>query len=785
VSRQAQVWASVLGTAAGVAAVAGSGQLGIGYGLGFLRLAREFPTDGVWSSQLTWVAWFAALAVIGGSAAGAWAAQRQELDLQIGNKLAVVAAAAVGAAVVVPLTLLPADSATVLMRDRPVLATALTGLLGVVVGIAAAVATLSVRLVAVSLTLLVAVVWLLALVSALPALLPGAGPPDVRLAVLDLGVTGGGSGSTVAVITIPLVALLVCGAVAAAARWQGLSPLLAAVASTAAPGLLALTYLIGTPGTGDREVQTSPYAASLIAVAVGLVASLLIGTVKLPSRRPAGVGPELPDPGTADTVGFRMDPLALPAPPASRMDASPASRMDASPVSPAGASRISLDDSPVSPAGTQDSTEDSAIALTGRTEPTGDLPDWRSTDWRSEDRRSEDPLSTDRLNLDRKSLDLPSSTWSEPSARPEPTRPESPASSRSKWSELEPPAWPPPASRSSLPDRPGSASEPPTGSTSDRASNLAPDRPLSDQPERPASKPWERPAGLDRPFTSRFDPPTTDKPTTPPERPTRPEPTFTSRFKPLGPAGSGSVGTSTAGSSSLAPGEAPEFKVPKARTPSDPPTTSRFDPPTTAWSDPPTSARFNPPAWAVPEASRPPAVPAGSAPTRPSTEPTPTLPAAAEPVPTEPVPTDPTDPTPTEPGAADELPARGSRWSRLLKPKRDRKPAPEPMAPDPIASLPAPRRAEADILPEPVRAPEPALDQPADRPTSPPPLAPPRPGREGDEEHLDWISSLASDDDGEELEETGRSRRRLRRDRDLSISVDDLPEPPSRPVHRS
>src|SRR5690606_31180159 len=236
-SRQAQVWAWVLGTAAGVGALAGSAQLGIGYGLGFLRLAREFPTDGVWSAQLTWVAWFATLAAIGGAAAGAWMARRRQLDLQIGTKFAVAGAAGVGAAVVVPLTLLPADAATVLVRDRPVLATALTGLLGVVVGISAAVTALSVRLVAVSLALLVAVVWLLALVSAMPALLPGADPPDVRLAVLDLPFTGGGSGSTVAVVSIPLVALLVCETVAAAARSRGLSPLLTAVASTAAPGL--------------------------------------------------------------------------------------------------------------------------------------------------------------------------------------------------------------------------------------------------------------------------------------------------------------------------------------------------------------------------------------------------------------------------------------------------------------------------------------------------------------------------------------------------------------------
>lgn len=145
----------------------------------------------------------------------------------------------------------------------------------------------------------------------------------------------------------------------------------------------------------------------------------------------------------------------------------------------------------------------------------------------------------------------------------------------------------------------------------------------------------------------------------------------------------------------------------------------------------------------------------------------------------------PTESAPGEPAA--EPPARGKRWSRFLKPKRERTPAPE--VPDPVASLPTPRSPVADAVPEPAPDPDPAPDQapdPAsDHATSAPPLAPPRPGREEEEEHLDWISSLASDDNDGDLAETGRGRRRLRRDRDLSISAHDLPEPPSRPARRS
>lgn len=64
---QVRIWSRVLGTAVGVAALAGAGQLGIAYGFGLLRFARDFPSGGLWSTQLTWVAWFAALAALAGA----------------------------------------------------------------------------------------------------------------------------------------------------------------------------------------------------------------------------------------------------------------------------------------------------------------------------------------------------------------------------------------------------------------------------------------------------------------------------------------------------------------------------------------------------------------------------------------------------------------------------------------------------------------------------------------------------------------------------------------------
>lgn len=322
------VWSRVLGTALGVGALAGAGQLGVAYGLGLVRFARPFPTDGLWSAQLTWVAWFAVLAGLGGAAAGARAGRRYRLAGQLGSRIAVAAAAGLGAAVVLPLTALPADAAELVGRESalPALEAALAGGLGVVVGILAAAAALSVRLVAVSVTLLVAAVWLVALVSVVPSLAPTADLPEVRLGVLDLPAAGGG-GSTIAALTAPILALLICGTVAAAARSRGLSPLQTAVASTAAPGLLALVYLVGSPGTGDRAVQAAPYAGALIAVATGLLASLVIGVVRLPSAS----GGE-PEPASGLKPAEPAAAPVSPAPPESGLEpAKPA----AGPVSPA------------------------------------------------------------------------------------------------------------------------------------------------------------------------------------------------------------------------------------------------------------------------------------------------------------------------------------------------------------------------------------------------------------------------------------------------------------------
>lgn len=316
---QLRLWSRLLATAAGIAALAAAGQLGVAYGLGLVRFRRPFPDAGVWATQLTWTAWFAALAVLAGAVAGSWTARRLLADhgeqthrnaatAELGHRIAVALTAGAGAAVSVGLTALPARTAQLPGAD-PALEAALAAILGLVVGILAAVAALSLRVVAVSVAAVVAVMWLVALVSVAPSLGPSADPPMVRLGVVDL--PGMSDSSTVAVLSPPVLALLVGGAVAAAARSRGLPMAHTILAGAAGPALLALPYLIAAPGAGDRAAQAPAYGGALVGVAAGLLAAVVIAVIRLPGDRAAGSSPGVPavvppdvtDPGGAAPAG--------------------------------------------------------------------------------------------------------------------------------------------------------------------------------------------------------------------------------------------------------------------------------------------------------------------------------------------------------------------------------------------------------------------------------------------------------------------------------------------------
>src|SRR4029450_13861765 len=104
-------WAKLLATTLGVGALAGACQLGVAYGLGIVRLTRvlDVTTRDQWTAQLAWGAWFAMMAAVVGGLAGAWVLPRwSPTRPHIGATVAIALAAAVGATVVVPLTMQPA-----------------------------------------------------------------------------------------------------------------------------------------------------------------------------------------------------------------------------------------------------------------------------------------------------------------------------------------------------------------------------------------------------------------------------------------------------------------------------------------------------------------------------------------------------------------------------------------------------------------------------------------------------------------------------------------------------
>ncbi len=312
-SAWARRWARVLSTAAGTAAVAGAGQLGIAYGLGMVHLSTGIPAAGMWETQLTWVAWIAALAVLAGAAGGTWMARRGEAgarpgargSLELGQRIVVSMAAAVGAGTVIFLTALPARTIDLSGSD-PALEAALAALLGVVVGILAAVTTMSLRVAAVSVVTIVTVVWLIALASVTPTLGPEAQPALVRPGVLDLPAFGDGARSTVARLSAPLLVLLIGTALAAAARSRGLSKLHTIAAGVAGPALLACAYLIAPPAGDDRAVQGPAFGGALIALGIAVLAAVMLAMTRLPTSQVDG-----PAAGGNDTRAWGASPTGV------------------------------------------------------------------------------------------------------------------------------------------------------------------------------------------------------------------------------------------------------------------------------------------------------------------------------------------------------------------------------------------------------------------------------------------------------------------------------------------
>jgi len=281
--------AKLLGVALGVAALAGASQLGLAYGLGIVVLTRalDITMRDYWTAQLAWVAWFAmTAAVVGGMAA------RRHLPRGsgAGTRLGTSVAAALGAAVVVPLTMQPARS-THVDGVQPVLVIGICAALGAAAGIFAAYAALSRQVARWSFSAVGIAAWVIALIS----VAPGKTLPSVRLGVLDADFLSADAIKRTALFTMPALALIAGIAVGWSARRRGLPTLTIALAGLAGPALLTMAYLIAGPGSADDQWQAVPYWAAMTAAGAGVLGSVMAAVLRRsPSAHPPAATPDRP-----------------------------------------------------------------------------------------------------------------------------------------------------------------------------------------------------------------------------------------------------------------------------------------------------------------------------------------------------------------------------------------------------------------------------------------------------------------------------------------------------------
>jgi len=278
-----RTWGRVLLAALGVGVVVGAGQLGFAYGLGIVRFARTFDAAAAnqWTAQLVWVGWFAMVAAVAGAVVADRLAGRHDLRPTIGARVAFSTAAALGALAVAPLSMQPARAAQVASVD-PVVVAGASAVIGAVVGLLAAVATLSQRPIGWNVAAVTGAVWLLALLSVMPSLGPTDPLPAVRLGVLDPTWLSAGTAQRLAVITMPGLALVAGAVTGALARWRGRSVPVVATSGAVGPAMLALAYLIAGPGGSADTYQAAPYWGALIAAGAGALGSVLAAMARWP-----------------------------------------------------------------------------------------------------------------------------------------------------------------------------------------------------------------------------------------------------------------------------------------------------------------------------------------------------------------------------------------------------------------------------------------------------------------------------------------------------------------------
>jgi hypothetical protein len=280
-----RTWAKVFFATLGIGALTGAGELGMAYGLGIVRLTRvvDVTARDEWTAQLAWVTWFPMVAAVVGAVTGARLLRRWAPGFRggVGMELTLSFAAAIGAAVVVPLTMQPARTAQIAGVDAVVVIAICTGL-GALVGVFAAWGALAQAVARWSLTAMSIAIGVLAIVSVSPSLAPSDPLPAVRLGVLDATFLSSSVTQRTALATMPALALLTGVIVGWVARRREMPTLTIALAGLPGPALLTVAYLIAGPGSGDDRYQMTPYWAAMTAAGAGVLGSVLAAVLRRP-----------------------------------------------------------------------------------------------------------------------------------------------------------------------------------------------------------------------------------------------------------------------------------------------------------------------------------------------------------------------------------------------------------------------------------------------------------------------------------------------------------------------
>jgi hypothetical protein len=280
-----RTWVRALAGGFAAAVLIGAGQLGIAYSFGILRWDQPFEAgaENGWNIHLTWVAYIAMLAVVGGATAGVRPLRRADFD-GLGAWMAVALAALAGAGIVVPLVALPAAAVEVPRPLDPALNVGLAAGLGAAVGFFAALAALYARALAASVFVVAGWAWLVALGSVVGSL-DGPSPlTGLRLGVLSLPQLPEPETQNMVLPVMAATALLCAAGIAGYSRWLGEPRLTVVSGGLAGPALVASAYLIAGPGiSATQDDQLVPWRAALLAVGAGLAASTLVALV--PARR--------------------------------------------------------------------------------------------------------------------------------------------------------------------------------------------------------------------------------------------------------------------------------------------------------------------------------------------------------------------------------------------------------------------------------------------------------------------------------------------------------------------